>query len=107
MVIDDVYWSGSRPNLQQDTGKALCSPHIPHEVHAPMAVEWATVSDDDVQKAESPPEVIIPPIVPIHSAGNLAKLGVIPMPITSVNLTFRRWGAGETLWLRWLRGHVV
>lgn len=76
------------------TGKALRSQHMPHEVHEPMAVE-RSANADGTQEAESQPEIAIPPIVPIPSAENLAKLGDSPKLDTRVSLTFRRPDTGE------------
>lgn len=77
------------------TGKALRSQHMPHEVHEPMAVEWPSDSKDDVKEVESQPEIAVPPIVPIPSAENLAKLGDSPKLDTRVSLTFKRSDTGE------------
>lgn len=76
------------------TGKALRSQHIPHEVHEPMAVEWP-VDTVGAQEDERQPEIAVPPIVPIPTAENLAKLGDSPKLDTRVSLTFRRSDTGE------------
>jgi len=77
------------------TGKALRSQHMPHEVHEPMAVEWST-DTDGMQETDSPQEIAVPPIVPIPSADNLARLGDLPKNDTRVSLTFRRPDTGKT-----------
>lgn len=76
------------------TGKALRSQHMPHEVHEPMAVEWSTDADK-TQETDDQPEIVIPPIVPIPSADNLAKLGDSPKLDTRVDLTFMRLDTDE------------
>lgn len=76
------------------TGKALRSQHMPHEVHEPMAVEWSA-DTDGAREADSQPEIAVPPIVPIPSAENLAKLGDSPKLDTRVSLTFTRRDTGE------------
>lgn len=76
------------------TGKALRSQHMPHEVHEPMAVERAA-DIVGTQETDGQPEIAIPPIVPIPSADNLARLGDSPKLDTRVSLTFRRPDSGE------------
>lgn len=76
------------------TGKALRSQHMPREVLEPMAVEWSA-DKGGAPDADSQPEIAIPPIVPIPSADNLAKLGDAPKLDTRVNLTLRRADTGE------------
>jgi hypothetical protein len=58
------------------TGKALRSQNMPHEVHELMAVEWSADTDGE-QEVDSQPDIAVPPIVPIPSAENLAKLGTL------------------------------
>ena len=56
------------------TGKALRSQHMPQQVHEPMAVKW---TDDGAQASEGEdirPEIAVPPVVPIPTAEDLAKL---------------------------------